>query len=231
MPWIELTEPGEPVQRRDVGDGLTIGRGLDCDAVLKDPSVSGRHAWVRPTPEGVVLIDLHSTNGCTVNGVEISEEILQPNQTFTLGDVQGVFHDPDAEVPPAPKVLEPGPPPTPSSDPDTIVVRTCSVCGYIKPGGVKDCPRCRLGKGSLQADEEPATSPGIRFLATFFFAAGLAGPLLLGVGWLIGILGGIYLLVGSQETCSARDAQLARRAMLFGMLWVWGFTAFCFWWL
>ena len=47
---------------------FTIGRGSDCDLVLRDPSVSLRHAELRRAGEAWLLADTGSTNGTRVNG-------------------------------------------------------------------------------------------------------------------------------------------------------------------
>lgn len=45
-----------------------LGRDLDCDVVLSDPSVSRRHAALRREGRRWLLEDLGSTNGTRVNG-------------------------------------------------------------------------------------------------------------------------------------------------------------------
>jgi pSer/pThr/pTyr-binding forkhead associated (FHA) protein len=47
---------------------LLIGRGAECDLVLEDPLVSRVHARVLLSSDGVMLEDLHSTNGVYLNG-------------------------------------------------------------------------------------------------------------------------------------------------------------------
>jgi diguanylate cyclase (GGDEF)-like protein len=50
---------------------LVIGRGEDCEIRILDHSVSRRHARIDPSPTGVSLTDLGSTNGTFVNDVMI----------------------------------------------------------------------------------------------------------------------------------------------------------------
>jgi hypothetical protein len=52
----------------DINRVQTIGRSPDCDLVISDPSVSRRHAQLRPRPQGWELLDLGSTNGTRLNG-------------------------------------------------------------------------------------------------------------------------------------------------------------------
>jgi two-component system, cell cycle response regulator len=50
---------------------LLIGRGEDCEIRIQDHSVSRKHARIDPSPEGVALTDVGSTNGTFVNDVMI----------------------------------------------------------------------------------------------------------------------------------------------------------------
>ncbi|MGI8903955.1 MAG: FhaA domain-containing protein [Solirubrobacteraceae bacterium] len=52
--------------------GVTLGRGRDCDVVLKDANVSREHAEIRPRGGAWVLSDLGSTNGSSLNGRRIN---------------------------------------------------------------------------------------------------------------------------------------------------------------
>jgi tetratricopeptide (TPR) repeat protein len=49
------------------GDSLVLGRGLDCDLILSDASVSRRHFRLDMTEHGYRLVDLGSGNGTKVN--------------------------------------------------------------------------------------------------------------------------------------------------------------------
>jgi pSer/pThr/pTyr-binding forkhead associated (FHA) protein len=62
-------------------DELVIGRGDDCDIVLADPSVSLRHATVRPLDGAYVLVDEGSSNGTWVQ-----ETRLEPRTPHVLKD-------------------------------------------------------------------------------------------------------------------------------------------------
>ncbi len=50
---------------------LLIGRGEDCEIRIQDHSVSRKHARIDPSPDGVMLTDVGSTNGTFVNDVMI----------------------------------------------------------------------------------------------------------------------------------------------------------------
>lgn len=47
---------------------FVVGRAPDCDLALANKTVSWRHAELRPSPGGWMLVDLDSTNGTHVNG-------------------------------------------------------------------------------------------------------------------------------------------------------------------
>ncbi len=69
-----------------LGDGVvTIGRIPDSVITLEDPNVSRNHAEIRPSGGGFVLADLGSTNGTKINGVKVSERVLQDGDEMTFG--------------------------------------------------------------------------------------------------------------------------------------------------
>lgn len=64
-----------------------IGRGVECDVVIKDAKASRKHCRLVRKEEGFVLEDLGSKNGTYVDGKRISEKIaMKPQQTFKIGD-------------------------------------------------------------------------------------------------------------------------------------------------
>jgi hypothetical protein len=73
------------------GERMTVGRSRDCELVVDDPNVSRRHAEIRKTIEGWMVVDLGSTNGVKVNGKRVHEEVLRPGDTITLGLVDLEF--------------------------------------------------------------------------------------------------------------------------------------------
>lgn len=69
---LELVRDGEVVRVIPMRDTITLGRDLGNHVVLSDPQVSGHHAVVQRGPDGVVVKDLGSTNGTTVNGEPVT---------------------------------------------------------------------------------------------------------------------------------------------------------------
>ena len=64
---------------------VTIGRMPDSVITLEDPNVSRNHAEIRPQGGGFVIADLGSTNGTKINGVKVSERVLQDGDELTFG--------------------------------------------------------------------------------------------------------------------------------------------------
>jgi hypothetical protein len=70
-----------------VGASL-LGRGPECDIVLRDPSISRRHARLIVADDGVVLTDLDSTVGVLVNGERImGSSPVSPGDAITFGSI------------------------------------------------------------------------------------------------------------------------------------------------
>ncbi|WP_436794211.1 FhaA domain-containing protein [Actinospongicola halichondriae] len=64
---------------------VTIGRIPESVITLEDPNVSRNHAEIRPSGGTFVLADLGSTNGTKINGVKVSERLLQDGDEMTFG--------------------------------------------------------------------------------------------------------------------------------------------------
>ena len=72
--------------------GATIGRSRQCDVVLTDPTVSRRHAELRPRGGSWVLSDLGATNGVALNGRRIdAPEVVRPGDRIELGTAVMTF--------------------------------------------------------------------------------------------------------------------------------------------
>ncbi len=87
---LYITEDNRLGRTVEVTRMATIGRASDSDILVDETTVSHRHALLFPQPEGVVLIDLGSTNGSFVNGVQAPpDEVvwLADGDVITLGRV------------------------------------------------------------------------------------------------------------------------------------------------
>ena len=69
------------------GSISVLGRQRDNDIVIKDKTVSRRHALIAETPRGFVLRDLESRNGTYVNDGEIGDvdHVLRTGSRIRLG--------------------------------------------------------------------------------------------------------------------------------------------------
>jgi pSer/pThr/pTyr-binding forkhead associated (FHA) protein len=84
MKRVRVTMRGETLQEIDVDRELTIGRKPPADVVVADGEVSSKHARLRPDGDRVLVCDLGSTNGTTIDG----GQRLVPQQEVPLGSGQ-----------------------------------------------------------------------------------------------------------------------------------------------
>jgi len=70
-----------------------IGRDEDCDVVIRDPTVSARHAEIVVRPETTTVTNLMATNGTRVNGQQIQNSELLDGDVLRIGRVSLVFKD------------------------------------------------------------------------------------------------------------------------------------------
>jgi len=76
-----------------VDEEVRIGRELDNNLRISDPSVSRYHATLRRTSEGYLIQDQPSLNGIKVNDQKVSEAILTDGDQFLLGQVTITFQN------------------------------------------------------------------------------------------------------------------------------------------
>lgn len=82
---------------------VVVGRVAGSQIQLEDESVSRRHAELETTTEGIVLRDLQSANGTTVNGEPVEDElVLQPGDIVSFGMIELAYEEGDIEVLKAP---------------------------------------------------------------------------------------------------------------------------------
>jgi type II secretory pathway predicted ATPase ExeA len=78
---------------------MVLGRDRSCDISLDSGFVSRYQNLFLETPEGWLLIDLNSTNGCFVNGRRISEHHLRDGDLIAIGQHELRFVGPDTLAP------------------------------------------------------------------------------------------------------------------------------------
>ena len=78
--------------------GLVIGRGTEADLRINDPGISRRHAEIVVTGTGdeqtILIKDLGSTNGITVNGQKVREAAVVDGTKIDIGKTKMLVHAP-----------------------------------------------------------------------------------------------------------------------------------------
>ena len=85
MRFIIYEKSREEFQVPWAGRPLVIGRRADADIRVNEPTMSGLHAKIFSTDEGVRIRDLESLNGTHVNGDRIVEVDLKPGDQIKIG--------------------------------------------------------------------------------------------------------------------------------------------------
>ncbi len=75
-----------------VHDDTLIGSGVECDVIIRHPSIARQHARVQLRKQGHVLCDLKSQTGTYVNDRRIVENLLKEGWIVRLGEVEFVFY-------------------------------------------------------------------------------------------------------------------------------------------
>ncbi len=122
---------------------LVIGRSREADARLSDPRVSPLHCRLDVRGRQILVTDLDSLVGTSVNNVFVTTDYpLQPGDTFTVGDTTLLVQDPDA---PEPRRKDK------AAQPD----------GAASPSGRVARPESPKGSGNLpRPPKAPAVPPG-----------------------------------------------------------------------
>ena len=76
---------------------MVLGRDDSCDISLDSRYVSRFQNLFLETPEGWMLIDLSSTNGCFVNGRRVREHHLRDGDLIAVGHHQMRFAGPSTK--------------------------------------------------------------------------------------------------------------------------------------
>lgn len=85
MRFIIYDKSREEFQIPWTGKALVIGRRADADIRVNEPTMSGLHARIFSTDDGVRIRDLDSLNGTHVNGDRIVETDLSPGDQIKIG--------------------------------------------------------------------------------------------------------------------------------------------------
>jgi Nif-specific regulatory protein len=110
----------------------TLGRELDNDVVIDAQWISRRHCEIRREGAALVLADLGSHNGTSVNDVPVKERTLRGGDRITLGGASFLFVETESDELSPIELLD-GPLPSRA----TVQLRAEDAL-YLKPGGIQD---------------------------------------------------------------------------------------------
>ena len=86
IPRATISRDGETVAEIELTERqYIIGRAELADIVIEDTYVSKMHAMLQIYSNAIVLVDLNSTNGTTVNSRLVQKTILRSDDILSLG--------------------------------------------------------------------------------------------------------------------------------------------------
>jgi pSer/pThr/pTyr-binding forkhead associated (FHA) protein len=101
-----------------IASSQVIGRHHECDISVPSEEISRRHAQVKPTPDGLLVEDLGSSNGTFINGTRVQTGILKNGDELRLDAIRFLLVVPGREMPKA----APAPAPAPAKSGGTALV-------------------------------------------------------------------------------------------------------------
>jgi pSer/pThr/pTyr-binding forkhead associated (FHA) protein len=81
-----------------VAGPVVIGRAPECDISVPADEMSRRHALVKPTPDGLSVEDLGSSNGTYINNKRVQTGFLGPGDELRLDAVRFILVAPGMEM-------------------------------------------------------------------------------------------------------------------------------------
>jgi adenylate cyclase len=143
------------------GTTLVVGRAVNSDVPIYDPTISRQHAQLTVASGGVSVKDLGSSNGTFLNGSRITEVIATPNDVVMFGKVSFYVR----EIAPAKPVEAAKAPPgggafQPPKNPQATIVRQLPLSpeGDIISGRVKRLSLDESSPASTMETQEAARS-------------------------------------------------------------------------
>jgi len=121
-----------------------VGRAVTSDIPIFDPTISRRHAEIRPTPLGVSVKDLGSSNGTFINGARVTDGLLTPNDSVTFGKV--VFQLKSTDATPHRPIPTGGA----FAPPGGTIVKQISVSGGVPAAMAQKLEAPAMGEGQLK---------------------------------------------------------------------------------
>jgi pSer/pThr/pTyr-binding forkhead associated (FHA) protein len=81
-----------------VSGPVVIGRAAECDIAVPAEEMSRRHALIKPTPDGLSVEDLGSSNGTYINNKRVQHGFLNPGDELRLDAVRFILVAPGMEM-------------------------------------------------------------------------------------------------------------------------------------
>jgi pSer/pThr/pTyr-binding forkhead associated (FHA) protein len=86
---LVLESLDEPGVRHSIGRvTTTLGRATANDIAINSSSVSRYHSRIVVASDGAYLIDLQSTNGCSINGKRVARQVISDGDVITIGSAK-----------------------------------------------------------------------------------------------------------------------------------------------
>ncbi|MCX7886223.1 MAG: tetratricopeptide repeat protein [Verrucomicrobiae bacterium] len=205
---------------------ITVGSSEE-DNVCVDADAIGKHRLRFEFRDGLVtVVDIGEQKGLRVDGRPVERFVLGHRALVEVGALKILFLE-DAPAAATALMRVGGAPaelsrqqlcphcgaPRPESE------STCRRCGMIQPHGAGVTPLAPADLYVAPEQTPHARGAGILPMLSFFF--GLFGPLVLGIGWLLGIIFGfISLSLIRQRGGFVRDRRHATLGITFGFLWI-----------
>lgn len=207
--------PNTPDQRTaEVESTVTIGRAEDNALVIRHDSLADYHARLELRPDGWYIYDLANRGDVLVDDQPIRSAVLRLGSRVRLGNVDMLviaLDRHDTELLRVAPVIE-----TSVVESSTFTSRVCPDCHAPTPEGAHFCPQC--------GSSVPSRSPyafRTAILARVALICSLCGPLLFGIGWLLGgILGFIALFRFRRRAFARSDRRAAWWAVSLAFVWL-----------
>lgn len=125
MPQLFVLSGPDVGKSFEIEKDASVGRSPDCVVVLRDSSISRRHAHFERNGPQWLIVDDGSRNGLAFNGAKSKRIELADMQEFSIGEILVRFRASAASSPapvPAPIAPRVAAPPVASAEPDELVL-------------------------------------------------------------------------------------------------------------
>jgi tetratricopeptide (TPR) repeat protein len=201
------------------GTSGTFGSAHDNTVIFDDPDSAPYHASIQYIEEKWIITDLAGRNDVVLNNEQITEGQVSVGDTLCIGNMKlkvvslDVDHEEHVHVPVTVDETQV------AELPKTV---QCPGCGMAVNALAQYCPRCgSVLYGVSVQPTLPYRTPLSFILARMALICALCGPLLIGIGWLLGIILGLGVILRSRHISASRqDLKTAWKAVGISLCWV-----------